>query len=451
MADCGQISHPPQKRLACDRCHMRKLRCFRDALATDCSRCIQFGFACTYSPPLKCGRPKKSSSATRETTPPEGTLPGLDNSGLTDNIGKLVGLNGHHSPYSLPLNAIDDQIYLASQENESLCHQFDSLPAACSDNLDFDWMGLEAHRLHGQLQHQSKPDSASDIEWDSVLEESLPCDFQPPWPQPGGKSLSDMMHSLARLQQELVRFRSQLDNPSCNSHQRISLPSAVPLRPTFSPIKSILKPSQELIDIISQVLGECPRFALGDAQQQQPAHLTTDRRTLLSLTFTPLSLLLSAYGDLLRDLRLARNHIRPCGSYGGSYFPRSMPASPSLDAGYLADSLIPIQNQHEKQSPSASHNNNNKQNNINTPTTSSSECHSTPLVPENLRLSLDEMALSRPLQIVLVTTIVKHHLYRLGEALQCPDLEMPESIFARAITELRTSTRGLIAEAQSLL
>lgn len=449
MADCGQTNHPLQKRLACDRCHMRKLRCFRDAFATDCRRCIQFGFPCTYSPPLKCGRPKKSSSATRETTPPGESLSGLDNSSLTDNIGELVELNGHHSPYSLPLNTIDDQIYLSSQENETLCQQFDSLPVACSGNLDFDWMGLEDHRLHGQLQHQSAPGSASDIEWDSGLEESLPCDLQPPWPQPGRKSLSDMMQSLGRLQQELVRFRSQFGNPASNSHQRISLPSAV--YPTFSPVKSILKPSQELIDIISQVLGECPRFASGRAQQQQPAHLTTDRRTLLSLTFTPLSLLLSAYGDLLRDLRLARNHIRPCDSYGESYFPRSMPASPSPDARYLTDSLIPNQSQHEKQSRSASHNNNNKHNNTNSPTTSSSECHSTPLVPDDLQLSLDEMTLSRPLQLVLVTTIVKHHLCRLGEALQCPDLEMPESIFARAVAELRTSTRGLIADAQSLL
>lgn len=50
-----------QRRLACDRCHVRKLRCWREIQSPQCSRCIQDGCLCTYSPPLKSGRPKKIS------------------------------------------------------------------------------------------------------------------------------------------------------------------------------------------------------------------------------------------------------------------------------------------------------------------------------------------------------------------------------------------------------
>lgn len=55
----------PKKRLACDRCHSRKLRCSGDLQG--CSRCLRDESVCTYSPALKVGRPSKASMATRET------------------------------------------------------------------------------------------------------------------------------------------------------------------------------------------------------------------------------------------------------------------------------------------------------------------------------------------------------------------------------------------------
>ncbi|KAL7757239.1 hypothetical protein ACKLNR_011766 [Fusarium oxysporum f. sp. zingiberi] len=54
----------PKKRLACDRCHSRKLRCSGDL--DGCSRCLGDDSVCTYSPALKVGRPSKASMAGRE-------------------------------------------------------------------------------------------------------------------------------------------------------------------------------------------------------------------------------------------------------------------------------------------------------------------------------------------------------------------------------------------------
>jgi hypothetical protein len=45
-------------RLACDGCHVRKLRCSRNS--TTCSRCLRDGVQCVYSPARKVGRPSKA-------------------------------------------------------------------------------------------------------------------------------------------------------------------------------------------------------------------------------------------------------------------------------------------------------------------------------------------------------------------------------------------------------
>lgn len=46
------------ERLACDRCHRQKLRCSRASHSSRaCQRCVKAGERCTYSPPLRLGRP----------------------------------------------------------------------------------------------------------------------------------------------------------------------------------------------------------------------------------------------------------------------------------------------------------------------------------------------------------------------------------------------------------
>lgn len=51
------------ERLACDRCHGHKLRCRRGPKDNQaCQRCIKAGERCTYSPPLRLGRPANKSN-----------------------------------------------------------------------------------------------------------------------------------------------------------------------------------------------------------------------------------------------------------------------------------------------------------------------------------------------------------------------------------------------------
>lgn len=49
------------ERLACDRCHRQKLRCSRSSHGRACQRCVKAGERCTYSPPLRLGRPASGS------------------------------------------------------------------------------------------------------------------------------------------------------------------------------------------------------------------------------------------------------------------------------------------------------------------------------------------------------------------------------------------------------
>ncbi|PGH01260.1 hypothetical protein GX51_05315 [Blastomyces parvus] len=55
------LSHKPKERakyrMSCDRCQNIKVRCNKDKPA--CSRCIQKGFSCVYSPMSRIGRPRK--------------------------------------------------------------------------------------------------------------------------------------------------------------------------------------------------------------------------------------------------------------------------------------------------------------------------------------------------------------------------------------------------------
>lgn len=68
----SSTSYPsPTKRLACDRCHGKKIRCI--PLSSDhkiCQRCHRQGLACHYSSPLKTGRPAHSNRTRRTNTAP---------------------------------------------------------------------------------------------------------------------------------------------------------------------------------------------------------------------------------------------------------------------------------------------------------------------------------------------------------------------------------------------
>lgn len=503
MAHSDQNTATPQKRLACDRCHARKLRCFRDASMAECDRCIQRGYVCTYSPPLKSGRPKKGSSAVPkriQETPGRDSLPDLDSSSLSSSSSisgaDSIGISAP-MPYPLHLSAgcevMNDQIYLSPLEPTNSLYHVDAaptsvaptvLPTACRDTLNFKWLDMPMgrgdpshhhhHHNHNHEQHQhrnkaretpSGDGSVSDVEWDSGLEAlpmSVPHGLHTPdhtsWSQsstPGGSTLPEIMHSLSRLQQEFVHFRSQSGSGNSQTNTGRPLPS---FYPAFSPVNTILRPGQELVDLISRVFDECSFSSRGG---QLPVRLTVDRRTLLPLILTPLSLLLSAYSDLLRDIGTASNKTQnpqnsnnpTCDSYFGSH-PTSMSITSSPRETFVDD--------HQQDERSRQHNSNNT--NIPVSRVPNSECPtssmpSTPLVPDNLQLTLDAMNLNRPLQLALVTTVIKHHLTYLGDALEGyqvhhmhgPDLGISESFLSTSIIELRSSINVLLSEAQSLL
>ncbi|KAF2472395.1 uncharacterized protein BDR25DRAFT_14029 [Lindgomyces ingoldianus] len=58
------------RRLACDRCHLKKTRCLRPTGQGRCHRCLQQNLHCTFSPPAKTGRPPGTKSSSWNTQQP---------------------------------------------------------------------------------------------------------------------------------------------------------------------------------------------------------------------------------------------------------------------------------------------------------------------------------------------------------------------------------------------
>lgn len=47
-------------RAACDKCHDIKTRCDREMGSVECKRCFRLGMECSYSAPLRMGRPTRA-------------------------------------------------------------------------------------------------------------------------------------------------------------------------------------------------------------------------------------------------------------------------------------------------------------------------------------------------------------------------------------------------------
>jgi hypothetical protein len=76
-------------RLACDGCHVRKLRCSRNS--TTCARCLRDGVQCVYSPARKVGRPSKAEQVASRA---------LDKNSDTNAAEVLESLRGNPADYS---------------------------------------------------------------------------------------------------------------------------------------------------------------------------------------------------------------------------------------------------------------------------------------------------------------------------------------------------------------
>ncbi|KID97491.1 Zn(2)-C6 fungal-type DNA-binding domain protein, partial [Metarhizium majus ARSEF 297] len=100
------------ERLACDRCHGQKLRCTRASGHTKaCQRCVKAGEKCTYSPPLRLGRPinkpsqpqplphndnspDSQSSLTSTSEPTHGSVDHFDDSLASHTSPSMSGIEG---------------------------------------------------------------------------------------------------------------------------------------------------------------------------------------------------------------------------------------------------------------------------------------------------------------------------------------------------------------------
>jgi hypothetical protein len=76
-------------RLACDGCHVRKLRCSRNS--TTCARCLRDGVQCVYSPARKVGRPSKAEQMASRV---------LDKNSDANAAEVLESLRGNQAEYS---------------------------------------------------------------------------------------------------------------------------------------------------------------------------------------------------------------------------------------------------------------------------------------------------------------------------------------------------------------
>ncbi|KAF5535786.1 succinate-semialdehyde dehydrogenase [Fusarium napiforme] len=125
----------PKKRLACDRCHARKLRCSSDL--DGCTRCLGDDLVCTYSPALKVGRPSKASMAGREILQQTQSVSDTAFYGISDGDAVTVdsGISMPPSPPQLGDSCIADHTALFSSfdfgntlDNFNTTHPFLDMP-----------------------------------------------------------------------------------------------------------------------------------------------------------------------------------------------------------------------------------------------------------------------------------------------------------------------------------
>ncbi|KAI2631938.1 hypothetical protein GGR54DRAFT_7206 [Hypoxylon sp. NC1633] len=439
-----------QKRLACDRCHARKLRCLRETFTNRCSRCVQDGYSCTYSPPLKCGRPKKasilgesiSSHGSRGRNSPSGA-PTPPSDLHSDNISSHFD---HHLSELAQIEAASNSLYTTPHDADLLYHtgaasltpSSPSLtdPTLVSDSSWLDSLIQDEHfDIHDQSLENSPEHSSREVNGCHNLE-SLGLGGPDPMIliDPNlDDSISDVVQTLCRLQQELIQIRRP--SGSDNGEPNITSPSQT----SMDPVDDVLRPGQELVDTIRRLFEECARDRRTDGRRR----LLWDRQTLLPLVFTPLSLLLSTYGELLREVAA----LWPQGRHRVNQVDHDLPD--------ISSSLAYPSSVRDHSEPQRQYND--KTFLPSPPPPSGS--HRPSIISGYLNLSLGEMNLDRPLQLIIMTTVIKHHLTHLEHALHvyerhhvhgC-DLSPTEGHLFSALAELRSYTRLLMSEASKIV
>lgn len=118
-------------------------------------------------------------------------------------------------------------------------------------------------------------------------------------------NMAEIVQTLLRLQQEMVEFRNATGSSnSSGRNPASSMPSSRQQYPVaFGPVDAVLRPGQELLNMIWRIFDECSKFSKGLVK-------FFDWRTLYPLVLAPLSLLLSTYGEALREIATAMNRIQ---------------------------------------------------------------------------------------------------------------------------------------------
>ncbi|KAE8386091.1 hypothetical protein BDV23DRAFT_8836 [Aspergillus alliaceus] len=357
----------PKKRLACDRCHARKLRCSRDP--TGCLRCIRDGSTCIYSPALKVGRPSKASMAAKDVQ-----------SGPSRTIADaaLFTLPGTESV------STDSGISLCTPQSHM---RGELIPG--SSSFFFDCLDLTNHSSAGDDNQEFSSITNHDEVWttfasptlnphEAILDPRLGCTS--PTKEPS--NVTNAIERLSHLQQELLRTRMAAPQSGDTSIGRKSVEAA-------------LKPGQETLDVVRDLLHQAPR------DNGRNSNLAcSDWQTALHLVLTPLSLLLSTYNEIVREIRTAVIFTTQ-GSLSGS------PYSGLFDA---------------------------------------------------MDLRLGDLRLDRQLRLILLATVIEYQLNQLHHTLRLfqnkhmqSEMSMAEGMQSSAMTELQSTIRTLLSLIRKIL
>ncbi|QQK45462.1 hypothetical protein Pdw03_0360 [Penicillium digitatum] len=252
------------------------------------------------------------------------------------------------------------------------------------------------------------------------------------------KIRSGLLEKLSQLQHELVQS-TKADTTNDGIPSRTGGSSACNNGKNHSlkhPVNLILKPGQELIDTIRNLLAKC------EERVPEQTERCFDHATLVLFVITPLSLLLRTYERLLKEISSVL-----CS--WSSHYPNGSITTASDDAPHL----------------SHAHHQTTQQNGP------FHQSHQEPprdihpgsypmLLADHLSLNLGEMNLDHQTQLFVVATVINRHLIYLESALhqyQSQRIDgrvtknISERLFNTLMSEMRASIKLLKSEARDLL
>ncbi|KAI9831666.1 MAG: hypothetical protein M1819_004732 [Sarea resinae] len=268
----------------------------------------------------------------------------------------------------------------------------------------------------------------------------------------GDCGISETLGKLSRLQQDLVQFArppsedsDSSGTPTSNGQERRRGQGGRQRACPPDPVKAILKPGQELLDIVRELLSKCHQDENG---YSVPSRTPFAQQTVLLAVLTPLSLLLSIYSQLLREIAAAMTqhesgHSINSSSRGAT---GTDPSRPFLET--MPPSSTELRTHHRGQQQQQQQKQKQHQRDSRT------------LIPNNLNLTLGEMKLDQPLQLILIATIINRHCIYLEHALhvyhirhaQCSASHgISERLFLTVGSEMKGTLKVLMSEARDLL